>query len=644
MLGMDGVILRGHGQLGQAHEHAAVGRPDDVGVDDVHVVGRLTGDLTGVVEDLLFEHLRGLPDGEACGEGLAGGVGAEARRGDVGILTGDDVDLLIVGQAEDLGAHLRVGGIRALADLGLADLQVDRAVEVQLQTAGRGLERDGEDGGIVPEGRKADAAADGAGLIGVGLDLFLIADGLHALLHTLAVGVGIELVLGEAVDVAGLHEVLPAVGQRRHADGLCAFLRVALVGKRGLRHAVAAHRAGRGPVGEDGIGVALKVGAGIMLVERAQRLCHDRVAVRGVGALVGEAFDLLGGDGAVFAQPRDDMRADGVADTVGDEGLLARAVELDTAAAHLRAAPGAQRLIQRVLLVAEAAADVRLDDADVAPRAADGLTDDAADDVRDLRGAGHDQTAVLLVAEAAVVLDVAVLDRRRLVPALDLNKAGLLDGFRVVACGGGRVLEDVVGELLVQLGRAGLHGLLHVEHERQLLVFDLDGAHGLHGRDLVLRDDGTDVVAVVAHVPVEQVPVGDVLVRRIHRPRVTGGRERDVGHVEAGQDLHDAGDLLRLADVDRLDEAVRDGRVLDPDEQRILRGQIIIVFCPAGRLVEGVDADLTSAYDVHSGTSILPGDRQNPGFGPGSCQFSDVIAHIVAYSFSKRKWIHYLTS
>ncbi len=96
-----------------------------------------------------------------------------------------------------------------------------------------------------------------------------------------------------------------------------------------------------------------------MLAERAQRLCHDRVVRR---ALVGEAFDLLGGDGVVFAQPRDDMRADGVADTVGDESL-ARAVELDTAAAHLRAAPGARQLILARPLVAEAAADVRLDDA-----------------------------------------------------------------------------------------------------------------------------------------------------------------------------------------------------------------------------------------------------------------------------------------
>ena len=77
------------------------------------------------------------------------------------------------------------------------------------------------------------------------------------------------------------------------------------------------------------------------------------------------------------------MRADGMADAVGDEGFLTRAVELDKTASDLRAAPGAQRLIQRVLLVAEAAADVWLDDADIAPRTAQGLSDDAAYDVRD---------------------------------------------------------------------------------------------------------------------------------------------------------------------------------------------------------------------------------------------------------------------
>ena len=51
-------------------------------------------------------------------------------------------------------------------------------------------------------------------------------------------------------------------------------------------------------------------------------------------------------------------------------------------------------------------------------------------------------------------------------------------------------------------GRILFHRLLHVEHEGEFLIFDLERAHALHSRDLVLRDDGRNVIAVVAHVAV----------------------------------------------------------------------------------------------------------------------------------------------
>ena len=247
-------------------------------------------------------------------------------------------------------------------------------------------------------------------------------------------------VLREAVDIALRHQVLPAVFQRRHADGLGAFVRVRFIGERSLRHAVAAHRARRRDIGEYGIGVALKVRAGIVLVEGTERFRHDGMAVRGVGTLIRETLHLARGDRAVLAQPRDHVDADGVADAVGDEGLFAGAVELDGAAIDLLAAPGAQRLIKGILLVAEAAADVRLDDADVRPRAAQRLPDDAADDVRDLRGAGQDETAVFAVAEAAVIFDVAVLHGGRIVPALHLDQARLFDCLLIVAGDGLRMI------------------------------------------------------------------------------------------------------------------------------------------------------------------------------------------------------------
>ena len=97
--------------------------------------------------------------------------------------------------------------------------------------------------------------------------------------------------------------------------------------------------------------------------------------------LIGEALDLARGNRAVFVEPRDDVEPDGVAHAVGDERLLSCAVDADAPAVDLRGAPGAKRLIERVLLVAEAAADIGLDDLNICPGSSQRLTDDPADDV-----------------------------------------------------------------------------------------------------------------------------------------------------------------------------------------------------------------------------------------------------------------------
>ena len=67
------------------------------------------------------------------------------------------------------------------------------------------------------------------------------------------------------------------------------------------------------------------------------------------------------------------MGPDGVADPVADKSLLTGAVDFHQASAQLGGQPGAQGFVQRVLLVAEAAADVGLDDPDLAPGDAQGL-------------------------------------------------------------------------------------------------------------------------------------------------------------------------------------------------------------------------------------------------------------------------------
>ena len=103
------------------------------------------------------------------------------------------------------------------------------------------------------------------------------------------------------------------------------------------------------------------------------------MSVGGVCALIGEAFYLASGEGAVLVQPCYDMEAYGMAYPVGYEGLLAGAVNADAAPAYLSAAPCAQGLVEGVLLVAEAAAYVGLYYPYIRPGAAQRLSHNAAD-------------------------------------------------------------------------------------------------------------------------------------------------------------------------------------------------------------------------------------------------------------------------
>ena len=260
-------------------------------------------------------------------------------------------------------------------------------------------------------------------------------------------------------------------------------------------------------------------------------------------------------------------------------------------AAHLQAQPGAQRLVEYVLLVAEAAAHVGLDHPDPAPVHAQGLTHGAPHDVGDLGGGDDFDPVALRLGEADEVLDVAVLHHRRLVPALHLFEARLQYGLFVVALADLGVLEDVVRVCLVQLRRAGLHGLLHVQHEGVFLVLHADQLERLGGGDLVLRHDGGDVVPPEAHALRQHQPIRHVLVGGVGGPGVPrGGKVVFFLQIEAGQHPDHAGYPLRLGGVDGNDPAVGDGGMQHPGDISAPIAHIVRIFGATGHLVKGVHA------------------------------------------------------
>ena len=515
------------------------------------------------------------------------------------------MNVLVALEAHGLCGHLGVGGVRALTDLRFAALHGNGAVQIQLHPVGGRLQRDGIHAGVVPEGRRADAPADRAGILGEFRLAAVIVHGVTALFQAGPEGVEIVGIAGEGVVIILGHDELHAVFQRVHAHGGGTFVDVGLVSKAGLRHTVATHGARRGPVGKHGPAVALHVGAGIDLGEGAHGLGADGVAVGSIGSLIGKALYLPGGQLPVLPDPGNDMKPDGVADAVGDEGLLPGAVHADAASPHLGRAPGAQRLVQGILLVAEAAADIGLDDLDIRPGAAQSLPHNPADDMGNLGGGNHHHPAVFFIGITAVVFNVAVLHRGGVVPPFHLDETRLLNGGGIVALADVRVLEDISGIILMDLRRVRLHGLLNVQHEGQFLILHLQCPDALHGRHLVLRDDHGHIVAVVADMAVQQVAVRHILMTGVHGPGVARRGKGNIRYVKAGQHLHHAVDGLRRRRIHGLYKAVCDLRVFDPDVQSTGRHPVLVVFCAAGHLIKGIHTGHAFSYCYAHGASLL---------------------------------------
>ena len=333
---------------------------------------------------------------------------------------------------------------------------------------------------------------------------------------------------------------------------------------------------------------------------------HDRVAVGGVAALVGPRLEPARDEPPVGTHGGFEFEFDRVAGAGAGEGLLAGKLDLDRAPAHLHRQKGVERLVEDLLLIAEAAADIGLDHADLPPRDAERLPADAADDVGNLGGGDDDDPSLLHVGVGDGLLDVAMLDRLGVVFPLEYpqGRVRLHDLVEVpLADREMAVRQQVVGVLLMNGPRAGRERLPDGGDGRVLLVFHADEPRGAGSGHLVLRDDRGDVVAVDAHPPVKQHAVGDVLVRGLYRPGMAGGGVLDLRRIEAGDDLHHAGDLLGLREVEGFHQPVGDRAAHDLGDQAVRGAQIVGVPGPAGHLLICVHAG-DALPDSHK-TSLL---------------------------------------
>ena len=358
-----------------------------------------------------------------------------------------------------------------------------------------------------------------------------------------------ELVMLDPVARAQLHRV--------HAELGGQLVDHALDRERGLRSSRTADGVGRGGVGEHAGAAEL---VRVHLVDPGE---HEHPQQRGAGGDDLQVGAHVREQGHLHAQQRAVLRGcqlqvlDLVAAMVGRHHVLAAGlVPLDGPAEHAGQLQGEDLLAVHLQLAAEAAADVRRDDAQVLlgdPRA-EGEHD--AEDVGDLRrrpdrhlvahahGCGDDRTRLHERRHDPLVHETALDDDVRLGGHLVVSAAEVVD------------VAGVVGRGVMDERAARGHRIDHVDDGGQRLVLDVDrGDRVLRERGTGREDDG-DHVADMPHLVARQR--GERWHDRVVRH---GPHAQDVGvHVAQARCVigsHDSRHGERAGQVDLDDAGVR---------------------------------------------------------------------------------------
>jgi len=268
---------------------------------------------------------------------------------------------------------------------------------------------------------------------------------------------------------------------RVHAQGFGQLVHLAFRRKCALRPAKAAERPTRNVVGVDPVRIHLDVrdlvGAGDHQVRVAQHFG------RGVGVSAGIAVHLSFGSDHLAVARGPPLRPDHrrMALVMAQDRFLAAPDDLHRAPQFHRRQPQ-HNLDRHILTPAERAANGRIDDPHLLLGQTQRVRDLLAVFVHPLPGHqdGH-PAAVVDIAQAGLRLEIGVLLEPGAVFALD-NHVRLIPGRVHIAMPDAVMDQHVVPGMGMQLGRAVGHSVEHIEHPRQVFVFDLDELHGSGGR------------------------------------------------------------------------------------------------------------------------------------------------------------------
>ena len=377
-------------------------------------------------------------------------IGRAVVRADIGILFGKNIDL-IHRQRKHFGSHLAEHRIGALPYFRRPHLNLNTAVLIEHNTGGGGFERDGVNAGFVVKTGNSDTAAHRPCLIRILFPQLIPVEHLAAFLQALIQPVRVCSNLCNRIFIPFPHTVLEPQINRIHIQFERHIIHKRFKGKIRLRNPIRAHSSCGNMIGKHGVRFGNdSLFRRIELLKLVGGIRGNGVSVRSVTALCGVAEHFARNEPAVRL-PHCCLHVEFhcMARAGTHKGLFPRNGQLYAPSADHRTKVGIQRLIQDILLVAEATADIRLDNPYLSPIDTERLSAHAAANMRQLRGRHHDNLSALHIGIRAGIFNMAVRNRRDRIIAFKHDRIGIIRRFLILAHAKHRMLQHIARERFV---------------------------------------------------------------------------------------------------------------------------------------------------------------------------------------------------
>ena len=161
--------------------------------------------------------------------------------------------------------------------------------------------------------------------------------------------------------------------------------------------------------------------------------------------------------------------------------------------------------------------------------------------MRNLCRCGYGNLAVaVLIRKGNRQFNMAVLYTLGIIRLIHQNKSLFFHSFikAFITQGERCMFQNIIRHIVMHSHGSLRHGICHIHQCRVFLIMYFHKSCCLNSCNLIFCNDSCHIIPIITHPLIQKAPVLNILVRRLHRPRMSRCTKINLWHIKTGNNLY----------------------------------------------------------------------------------------------------------